>query len=63
MIGTGGNLADQAANAMLRYRAQQPLIDALLGELGIKGGDINGYAAAVGQEASVVENPIASAAT
>lgn len=37
-----GNLADQAANAMLRYRAQQPLVDALLGEIGLKGGDING---------------------
>ncbi len=38
----GGNLADQAANAMLRYRAQQPVIDALLSEIGIRGGDING---------------------
>jgi len=37
-----GNLADQATNAMLRYRAQQPVIDALLSEIGIKGGDING---------------------
>ncbi|MDR2507859.1 MAG: flotillin family protein [Candidatus Accumulibacter sp.] len=37
-----GNLADQAANAMLRYRAQQPVIDALLSEIGIRGGDING---------------------
>ncbi|MDR1164068.1 MAG: flotillin family protein [Candidatus Accumulibacter sp.] len=37
-----GNLADQAANAMLRYRAQQPVVDALLSEIGIRGGDING---------------------
>ena len=37
-----GNLADQAANAMLRYRAQQPVIDALLSEIGLRGGDING---------------------
>ncbi|MCL2829152.1 MAG: flotillin family protein [Betaproteobacteria bacterium] len=37
-----GSLADQAANAMLRYRAQQPVIDALLSEIGLRGGDING---------------------
>jgi uncharacterized membrane protein YqiK len=40
---SSGNLADQAANAMLRYRAQQPVIDALLSEIGIRGGDINGF--------------------
>jgi hypothetical protein len=47
---------------MLRYRAQQPLIDALLGELGIKGGDINGYAAALTQQASASEEPVVSPA-
>ncbi|GBG02000.1 flotillin [Azospira sp. I13] len=48
--GGNGNLADQAANAMLRYRAQQPLVDALLGEIGLKGGDINGLIPAVASE-------------
>lgn len=50
-----GNLADQATNAMLRYRAQQPLIDSLLGELGIRGGDVNGYAGALAPTPPVPE--------
>ncbi|MDR2881774.1 MAG: flotillin family protein [Azoarcus sp.] len=41
-VSGGGNLAEQAANAMLRYRAQQPLIDSLLSEIGIKGGSLTG---------------------
>lgn len=38
----GGSLADQVANAALRYKAQAPLVDSLLQELGLQGGDING---------------------
>ncbi|MEM9174936.1 MAG: flotillin domain-containing protein [Myxococcota bacterium] len=38
----GGNLADEAVNAALRYRAQAPLVDSLLTEIGIDGGDITG---------------------
>jgi len=37
-----GNLVDQATNAMLRYRTQQPLIDSLLSEIGIKGNSLSG---------------------
>lgn len=37
----GGNLADQVVNSALRYRAQAPLLDSLLQEVGIDGGDIN----------------------
>jgi len=37
-----GNLVDQATNAMLRYRTQQPLIDSLLSEIGIKGSSLSG---------------------
>lgn len=33
-----GNLAEQAVSAALAYRAQQPLIDSLLNEVGIKDG-------------------------
>jgi uncharacterized membrane protein YqiK len=33
-----GNLAEQAVSAALAYRAQQPLIDSLLNEVGIKEG-------------------------
>jgi uncharacterized membrane protein YqiK len=37
----GGNLADNVVNSALRYRAQAPLVDTLLKEIGITGGDIN----------------------
>ena len=37
------NLADQMTNSALRYRAQAPLIDSLMNEIGIKAGDINGF--------------------
>ncbi|MBA3603232.1 MAG: flotillin family protein [Parachlamydiaceae bacterium] len=39
---SSGNLADQVVNGALKYRAQAPLLDALLKEVGITGGDING---------------------
>ena len=35
-------LSDQVLNSALRYRTQAPLIDSLMNELGIQGGDING---------------------
>ncbi len=41
---TGGGLADQAVGAALRYRTQAPLVDALMGELGLKAGDLSGLA-------------------
>jgi uncharacterized membrane protein YqiK len=50
--GGGGNLADQVVNSALRYRAQAPLLDSLLDEVGIKGGDINGLTAALSQMAT-----------
>ena len=36
------SLADQMVNSALRYRSQAPLVDGLLKELGLNGGDING---------------------
>ena len=36
------SLADSVTNAALRYRAQSPLIDSLMKELGLEAGDING---------------------
>jgi uncharacterized membrane protein YqiK len=45
--GAGGNLAEQAVAAALTYRAQQPILDAVLGEIGMKGGDLNGLVEAV----------------
>lgn len=37
-----GNLADQVVNSALRYRAQSPLIDSLLSEIGMTSNDLNG---------------------
>ncbi|OQX24656.1 MAG: flotillin [Desulfobacteraceae bacterium IS3] len=50
--GTEGstNLADQLVNSALRYRGQAPLVDSLLKELGITGGDINGLTAALASQ-------------
>jgi uncharacterized membrane protein YqiK len=38
--GGGGNLADSVVNSALRYRAQAPLLDQLLREIGIDSGDV-----------------------
>jgi uncharacterized membrane protein YqiK len=38
--GGGGNFSDGLVNSALRYRAQAPLVDQLLREIGIEGGDI-----------------------
>ena len=35
-------IADQAVNAALRFRTQAPLLDSLMGELGIDGGQLSG---------------------
>ena len=52
MVGAGaadgaasGNLADQVVNSALRYRGQAPLLDALMKELGLAGGDLNQFTA------------------
>jgi len=37
-----GNLAEQVVASALRYRAQAPLIDGLMRELGLSGGDLAG---------------------
>ncbi len=37
-----GNLADQVVNSALRYRAQAPLVDSLLKEVGLSSDDLNG---------------------
>jgi uncharacterized membrane protein YqiK len=43
----GGNLADQMVSGALRYRAQAPLLDQLMAEVGLSGGDVNGLTAAL----------------
>jgi uncharacterized membrane protein YqiK len=45
-----GNLADQVVSSALRYRAQAPLIESLMKEVGISGGDLNGLTQSLGEE-------------
>ncbi len=51
---TSGNLADQVVNSALRYRAQAPLLESLLKEIGISGGDINGLTGALSNDSKTV---------
>ena len=39
--GGNSNLAEEVVNNALRYRAQAPILDSLLGELGLEGGNLN----------------------
>lgn len=39
--GRGGSLSDQLVSSALKYRSQAPLIDSLLADIGLQGGDIN----------------------
>ena len=59
---TGGNLAEQAVSAALAYRAQQPILDAVLNEIGIKGGDLNGLIQPLTREFHPVATPTSSGA-
>ncbi|MDQ8028851.1 MAG: flotillin domain-containing protein [Brevundimonas sp.] len=45
--GSGGNLSDQVVSSALRYRAQAPLVDQLLAEVGLSGTDLNGLTGAL----------------
>jgi len=38
--GNGGNFADSVVNSALRFRAQAPLVDQLLREIGVDSGDV-----------------------
>ena len=39
---SSASLSDQVVNSALRYRSQAPLIDSLMAQLGLQGGEING---------------------
>jgi uncharacterized membrane protein YqiK len=43
----GGNIADSVVNSALRFRAQAPLVDQLLREIGVQGGDLGSAANAL----------------
>jgi uncharacterized membrane protein YqiK len=45
--GSGGNLAEQVVASALRYRAQAPLIESLLSEVGLSSADPKGLTAAL----------------
>ena len=67
--GSGGNLADQAIAAALRYRSQAPILDNLLNEVGLKGGSLSELAGAsmidevLSTKAPPCANPTATVAT
>ncbi|MFC5371567.1 flotillin domain-containing protein [Brevundimonas faecalis] len=42
-----GNLSDQVVSSALRYRAQAPLVDQLMAEVGLSGADLNGLTGAL----------------
>ena len=48
-----GSLADQVVSSALRYRAQAPILDSLLSEIGLKGADINGMAETLNKPTSL----------
>ncbi|SFZ81152.1 Uncharacterized membrane protein YqiK, contains Band7/PHB/SPFH domain [Devosia enhydra] len=47
--GQGGGIADQAVDAALRFRSQAPLVDAVMKELGLSGGSLEGLVGGVTQ--------------
>lgn len=49
----GGNLAEQAMSAALSYRAHAPLIDSLLGEIGLNGASLQGLVPGVRTDGQV----------
>jgi uncharacterized membrane protein YqiK len=55
-----GSLADQLVNSALRYRGQAPLLDSLMAEIGLNGGDINQLTNSVAGKttAKVTEKPV-----
>jgi uncharacterized membrane protein YqiK len=53
--GEGAGIADNVVNSALRYRAQAPIVDALLKEIGIVGGDITKFAPALSQPPAKAE--------
>ena len=56
----GGGFADGLVNSALRFRAQAPLVDQLLREIGIEGGDIQRLVGGVsGAQASLPPAPTA----
>lgn len=51
------NLADQVVNSALRYRAQAPLVESLLTEIGLDGSRINGLTEALNSQSAIESSP------
>ncbi|MEL6485730.1 MAG: flotillin domain-containing protein [Pseudomonadota bacterium] len=58
--GGSGNLANDAVSAALAYRAQAPVLDGLMKELGLDGSSLGGLAEAAAQDPARVEEALAS---
>lgn len=56
--GGGGNFADGMVNSALRFRAQAPLVDQLLREIGLEGGDIQKLVGGVSGAQSALPPPV-----
>jgi uncharacterized membrane protein YqiK len=61
--GSGGNFSDGVVNSALRFRAQAPLVDQLLREIGIEGGDIQKLVGGVTSAQTALPSPQPSAQT
>ncbi|MEL6738088.1 MAG: flotillin domain-containing protein, partial [Pseudomonadota bacterium] len=57
--GGSGNLANDAVSAALAYRAQAPVLDGLMKELGLDGSSLGGLAEAAAQDPAAVEEALA----
>jgi uncharacterized membrane protein YqiK len=52
-VGSSGNLANDAVAAALSYRAQAPIIDGLMKELGLNGSSLDGLVAGIADDAAI----------
>lgn len=52
-----GNLAEQVVASALRYRAHAPLVDALMKDIGLSGGDLEGLTAALSARTAAAPEP------
>ncbi len=57
--GGGVGLADQVVSSALQYRSQAPLIDAIMKEVGLSGGDLAGLARAAASDQAAKAEPAA----
>ncbi|WP_034516682.1 flotillin family protein [Blastomonas sp. CACIA14H2] len=52
-VGSSGNLANDAVAAALSYRAQAPIIDGLMKELGLNGSTLDGMVAGIANDGAI----------